>query len=873
MSVTDLLFRLLLGPIVVLFEYVYVFSLKLTGDCALALIPLSLLVNLLCLPLYRRADAIRSRTREQERRMEPVLRHIRAHFKGDERFMMTQAYYRTCGYKPVFALRNSLSLLLQIPFFMAAYVMLSARPEFAGTSFGIIQDLSKPDALLLVEGLGDMPFTVNLLPILMTLINVVSVFVYGWRDAGRSERVQMLGLAVVFLVLLYGSPSGLVLYWILNQIFSLGKNIYDALESRRGREPKAASTEISREDKSVRAVYFSGGLFLAVLCGVLIPSGVIRSSVSEFVEMVQYVPPLQYVGDAFLTSLGAFVIWAGVIYYLAGPKGRRALAAAMWCMGGVAAVNYMFFGTKLGTLLPSLRCVSAPSFSGGAIAVNAVVIVAVAALLLFLWLKAGKAVRPVQGILILTVAAMGTVNCVGIAGEQPRLRQTVQEQLAAPKCTVPLSRNGKNVIVLMLDKAISLFVPYMFQEKPQLKEQFSGFTYYPNALSFGAAINTGSPALFGGYEYTPIAMNRRKDESLKDKHDEALHVMPRIFSDQGYTVTVCDPPYAGYKEPSDLSIFDDLPEVRTFNITVGDRTVNLSLRSVWENNFFCYSLMKISPLPLQKSLYRNSRYSDSPRVKRINQHVWSSISTASGYRHTTIYNYEALSALPGMTQVQEEGNTFLMMTNDLTHEPMLLQEPDYVPAVEVNNIEYDLTHRERFTVDGRVLPTSDPETMAYYQTDMATMLKLGEWFDYLREQGVYDNTRIIIVSDHGKDLNFYQDTKLDFQIGGDIFKYNPFLMVKDFDASGFTTDSRFMTNADTPSLAFDSLIEDPVNPYTGKRIGTEGKEADILYVAGVMPGEWNINKNHGNTFKALKWLSVKKEDIFDARNWRYVGAY
>lgn len=32
---------------------------------------------------------------------------------------------------------------------------------------------------------------------------------------------------------------------------------------------------------------------------------------------------------------------------------------------------------------------------------------------------------------------------------------------------------------------------------------------------------------------------------------------------------------------------------------------------------------------------------------------------------------------------------------------------------------------------------------------MAAMLRLGEWFDYLREEGVYDNTRIILVSDHG----------------------------------------------------------------------------------------------------------------------------
>ena len=873
MSFVHLLFQLFIEPIVVLFEYVFSLSLKLVGDSALALIPLSLLVNLLCLPLYRRADALRRRTRAREKEMEPVLLHIKAHFKGDERFMLTQAYYRICGYKPIHALRNSLSLLLQIPFFMAAYIVLSSNPALMGKSFGIIADLSQPDALLIVEGLTANAFTINLLPILMTLVNIVSVVVYGWKESGRSEKVQMVGLALIFLVLLYNSASGLVLYWILNQLFSLGKNIYDAIAARRRPQSCAAVTAPSGNDKPDRQVFLLGGLFLAVLCGALIPSGVICSAVSEFVEMAEYIPPLQYVGDAFLTSLGAFVIWAGVIYYLAARKGRHVLAAIMWCVAGIAAVNYMFFGTELGTLLPSLRFVTAPSFSAGTIWANLAVIIGVAALFLFFWFKADKAIRPLQSVLLLTVAAMSTVNCIGIGREQPRLKQFSQEHLSAPKCTIPLSRNGKNVVVLMLDKAISLFVPYMFQEKPELKQQFSGFTYYPNALSFGAATNTGSPALFGGYEYTPLEMNRRKNEPLVDKHNEALHVMPRLFRDQGYTVTVCDPPYAGYKRPPDLSIFDDIPGVRTFNTTISDRNINLSLQAVWKKNFFCYSLMKISPLALQEMLYQDSRYSDSPEVKRISAHVWSSISTAEGYRHTTIDNYTVLCDLPVMTDVREDGNTFLMMTNNLTHEPMLLQEPEYVPAEKVDNTVYDQTHKERFTVDGRVLPISDPETMAYYQTDMAAMLKLGEWFDYLREQGVYDNTRIILVSDHGKVMNLYQDMKLDFQIGGDMFMFNPFLMVKDFGASGFETDNRFMTNADTPSLAFDSLIEDPVNPYTGEHINSDGKNADILYVAGVMPGEWNINKNHGNTFKAMQWLSVKKEDIFDVRNWRYVGAY
>jgi arylsulfatase A-like enzyme len=40
----------------------------------------------------------------------------------------------------------------------------------------------------------------------------------------------------------------------------------------------------------------------------------------------------------------------------------------------------------------------------------------------------------------------------------------------------------------------------------------------------------------------------------------------------------------------------------------------------------------------------------------------------------------------------------------------------------------------------------------HYHSNMATMLRVGEWMDYLKEQGVYDNTRIIIVADHGRKL-------------------------------------------------------------------------------------------------------------------------
>ena len=82
----------------------------------------------------------------------------------------------------------------------------------------------------------------------------------------------------------------------------------------------------------------------------------------------------------------------------------------------------------------------------------------------------------------------------------------------------------------MLDRAMGEYLPYIFNEKPELKEKFAGFTVYTNVISFGGYTNFGVPALFGGYEYTPLEMNKRSDELLVSKHNEALKVMPVLFN-------------------------------------------------------------------------------------------------------------------------------------------------------------------------------------------------------------------------------------------------------------------------------------------------------------------------------------------------------
>ena len=61
--------------------------------------------------------------------------------------------------------------------------------------------------------------------------------------------------------------------------------------------------------------------------------------------------------------------------------------------------------------------------------------------------------------------------------------------------TIQLSKTGKNVVVIMLDRAVNGYIPYFFSERPELEKQFAGFTYYDNTISFGEKTNFGAPAL------------------------------------------------------------------------------------------------------------------------------------------------------------------------------------------------------------------------------------------------------------------------------------------------------------------------------------------------------------------------------------------
>ena len=114
MSFWTLLYSFLLMPIQLVFEVVFSFAYTLTNErIGLAIVALSLAINILILPLYRRADAMQEEERLLEAKLHPGVSHIKKTFRGDERTMMLRTYYRQNNYSPLFVLRGAVSLFLE----------------------------------------------------------------------------------------------------------------------------------------------------------------------------------------------------------------------------------------------------------------------------------------------------------------------------------------------------------------------------------------------------------------------------------------------------------------------------------------------------------------------------------------------------------------------------------------------------------------------------------------------------------------------------------------------------------------------------------------------------------------------------------------
>ncbi len=884
----------------------YVFSIICNGiydifsSESITIILLGVFVSFFTTPLYRAAERVSAAEREHVTGMEKWVDHIKRNFKGEERVALISYYYKKKNYHHELRFfRELLPLLLQVPFFVAAYHYLINSRLLENADFLWLDDLNRPDGLIMIGGVR-----LNLLPILMTMVNILSSCIYLQGKTAK-EKIQQFITAFVFLILLFKSPSGLVLYWTVNNVFSLFRNLIDRYVPDKKRlylffallpvltyfwyeailvgdkrwyysnngvfffllifptaviwkffiRWRADVCKSYDPDEGKIGDFILSELSLMLLLGGVIPIRVISASPLDFVNIYDYRDPLTFVAHDISLFLGCGV-WIFLIRSINGMKAKRIIQGLLHFCTLLFTMDILLFGKKYGLIseelvydsliIPPRDLILSVMMVGGVF-------------IFFMLVKQKRRLWRALG-WIVTIASI--LYCmVKVYDVKKQLRPIVEEGKHAKAAENPedlekmirLSSNDKNICIIMIDRAIGALLPYVMEEKPILYQQLDGFTYYPDTLSFASRTNRASPALFGGYEYMPTAMNARSDELISQKHTEALKLLPTLFTQAGYEVTVADFPYAGRREIPDMVMFNEMPNVKGVLLEGKYNALNPEYKngisdSVLQRRYFFYSLLRAFPVFVTNIIYDDGNYMLYKGEEETRE-----ISFLNAYME--------LEVLPDITEVRPDiSGQLVMLYNNTTHEPCYLQMPDYVPAKSVDNTSFEKNINT--FVNDKTMHLETKAQRQHFQINVAALLKLGEFFDYLREEDVYDNTRIIIAADHGEDLaHFDEMLMLDGKL--DVEAYNPLLLVKDFNARGFTVSNDFMTNADVPLIALSGIVNEPVNPFTGNLLSDADKRETMAVTAAK-----SVDYPTGTQFDdgGQPWYCVKN-GILDEANW------
>jgi YidC/Oxa1 family membrane protein insertase len=885
-------------PLIQIIEFTFTFCVKLFNKPGIAVICVSFTVSMLTLPLYVVAEYWQNKERCIQKKMKPGMDRIKSAFKGNEQYMMLATYYRQNHYHPIMSMRASFGLLIQIPFFAAAYIYLSHLGALDNAKFFFIRNMGAQDALFMVGS-----FPVNVLPVTMTLINIIAGAIYT-RGLPLRDKLQIYGMALLFLVILYGSPAGLVLYWTMNNIFSLVKNIFYRLKNPLkllyiimctaalllsiwlivlhpiAREPAITIcavisviyfipllvrfftwladnflAELADTPKRRLAMFFASACGLCLLSGLLLQTLLVASSPMEFSGIDTYGNPMFFIGNAFLQCAGFCIVWPGLIYFMYHRRGQTLIAAVFAVLLPCAIVNAILFPGNYGTLSRLLVFTQASDLYPSAFqtVLNLLILAAVAAAVILI-LHSGK-VKQFSTAELLIMAALGGVSAVNIHTINNGYAEYIKVSAAGTekKQLSPIfhfSKTGKNVLMIYLDRAENRFVQTIFDESPELYVQYSGFTLFTNTVSTNGHTLMGAPACYGGYEYTPELMNKRSTELLSDKQNEALLLLPRIFTEQikDYSATVTDPSWANYSWVPDLSIYKKYPGVSAYltdqvylDLWYKEHkdTAKINVTSmVLKRNMVWYALLRTTPPLLRTAVYNQGKY-------------WSSDQGVDDY-DSFLKAYSVLDYLPRLTDFNAtKPNTFTCFVNNTTHDSLWLQAPDYVPVAHV-------TDRGK----------TKYANVSSYATNAASLKRVGTWLQMLRNNGVYDNTRIVIVADHSctsSEREGYEWSQKFTRIGPG--HYHPLLMYKDFGSSGnLVINHDFMSNADVPSLLTGGVIRNPVNPFTKEPLNSADKKRGVLVCTDNIFMPYHSKSKYVFTARPDSWWRVK-DSIFKPENW------
>lgn len=207
-------------PCLIILNKIYM----LIPNYGISIILLTLFVKIIFWPLGTKS----AKSMEQMKRIQPLMQEIRNKYKDDKQKMNQEimSLYKTYKVNP---LSGCLPILVQIPIFFGLYRMLFSAIELRHAPFMLwLQDLSAPDRLFdLTFAIPFMkePYGIPLLTIIMGL----SMFLQQKMTPTGGDPTQakmMMFMPIMITVIFVNLPAGLVLYMLVNNLFSMGQQLY-----------------------------------------------------------------------------------------------------------------------------------------------------------------------------------------------------------------------------------------------------------------------------------------------------------------------------------------------------------------------------------------------------------------------------------------------------------------------------------------------------------------------------------------------------------------------------------------------------------------------------------------------------------------------
>jgi YidC/Oxa1 family membrane protein insertase len=201
------IFSWLAVPLLLALKWVHGFI----GNWGWAIVVLTILINLAMWPLRHKSVVSMRKMQEIQPQMKAIQeRYAKYKITDPERQKMNQEVMELYKSKGVNPASGCVPMLLTFPFLFAFYAMLVAAIEIRGAEFaGWITNLSAPDPLFIT-------------PILMGIAQFLQTKMTPTSADPTQQRI-MLFMPIMFTMMSLSFPSGLVLYWLVSTVFTIGQ--------------------------------------------------------------------------------------------------------------------------------------------------------------------------------------------------------------------------------------------------------------------------------------------------------------------------------------------------------------------------------------------------------------------------------------------------------------------------------------------------------------------------------------------------------------------------------------------------------------------------------------------------------------------------